>query len=154
MRYLLLLLLAINMSTHAQKDNSLEPYKNKEVSFVLVKNPPVYKGCSKSSDSEQLRICMSNKINELVRKNFNTSIVNNTDLEGLVKIQVLFKVEIDGSITFIKAIAPHPILKKEAKRIVGVGLIPKMKRPGSMVIGRPVIVPYTIPIAFHIEKNH
>lgn len=149
---ILFLFLAISMKPYAQENDSLEPFKNKEVSFVIVKNPPIYKGCSEKYDSEQLRICMSSKLNGLVRKNFNTSIANNTDLERLVKIQVLFKVETDGSITFLEAKAPHPLLKKESKRIAE--LIPRMTKPGSMVKGKPVIVPYTLPIAFHINKTN
>ena len=54
-----------------------------------------------------------------------------------------------GNITGVRARAPHPRLEKEAVRVIN--LLPKMK-PG-IKNGKPVIVPYSIPMIFQVNEN-
>jgi hypothetical protein len=60
---------------------------------------------------------------------------------------VIFKIQKDGSISEIKSRAPHPELEKEAIRVIKA--LPKMQ-PG-MQRGKPVVVPYSLPILFQVQ---
>jgi len=122
----------------------------KEVPFAIVENVPVYSGCDEEMENIDLRQCMSSKISELVAKNFNSSMAYTLGLEdGKYRINVIFKINQEGNIEGIRARAPHPYLKKEAIRVIK--QIPKMK-PG-MVRGKPVTVPYSLPILFEVDRS-
>ena len=121
---------------------------NVEVSFSSVENAPIYPGCEKGNN-EKRRRCMSEKIAKFVRKKFNTKLAKNIGLSGRQRISVIFKIDKVGNITGVRARAPHPQLEDEAIRVIN--LLPKMK-PG-MQLGKPVIVPYSLPIIFQVEKN-
>lgn len=83
-----------------------------------------------------------------VNTNFNTNIAANLNLPpGKKRIFVSFKINKDGNIKNIAARAPHPDLEKETKRVLS--LLPKMV-PGYQR-GKPVIVPYSLPIVFTIQ---
>ena len=47
----------------------------------------------------------------------------------------------------VRSRAPHPRLEKEAARVIN--MLPKMK-PGKQR-GKPVIVPYSLPITFQVQ---
>ena len=63
------------------------------------------------------------------------------------RVFVNFIISKDGSITDIKMRGPDKNLKKEAKRIIS--LLPQMI-PGKQR-GRPVRVPFSIPIIFRLQ---
>ena len=121
---------------------------NVEVSFSSVENAPIYPGCEKGNN-EKRRRCMSEKIAKFVRKKFNTKLAKNIGLSGRQRISVIFKIDKVGNITGVRARAPHPQLEDEAIRVIN--LLPKMK-PG-MQLGKAVVVPYSLPIIFQVEKN-
>lgn len=121
---------------------------NDEVAFAIVENVPVYKGCEKLMSNDDKRKCMSKKISELVVNNFDSSLANRKDIPvGIQKITVLFKISIEGYVVDIQARASHPDLEKEVIRVIN--LIPKLK-PGFQD-GKPVVVPYYLPISFNVE---
>ena len=62
---------------------------------------------------------------------------------------MVFVIDKDGNITNIRSRGPDKILEKEAERIVG--LLPKMI-PGKQR-GKPVKVPYSLPIHFRYVTN-
>ncbi|AJR03174.1 energy transducer TonB [Siansivirga zeaxanthinifaciens] len=117
-----------------------------EVPFAVIENVPVFPGCEKGNN-QQKKDCMSKKISEFVGKKFNTELASDLGLSGRQRINVIFKIDKTGSITGIKARAPHPGLEKEAARVIG--LLPQMK-PG-MQRGKPVTVPYSLPIVFQVQ---
>ena len=122
-----------------------------EVSFEVIEHVPLYKGCDDSMKNDDKRKCMSDKISELISRNFNTNIVNKSGIPaGPVKISVMFKINRDGYIEAIQARSKHKILEEEAIRVIG--LIPRMK-PG-MQLGKPVSVPYSLPILFVVDDNN
>jgi Gram-negative bacterial TonB protein C-terminal len=121
-----------------------------EVSFEIIENVPIYKGCDENMTNREKKQCMSSKISDLVAKNFNSSMAYTLGLEdGKYKINVIFKINEEGNIIDIKARALHPYFKKEAIRVIK--LIPKMK-PG-MIRGKPVTVPYSLPIMFVVDNS-
>lgn len=140
---------------------------DKEVSFSVIEEVPVFPGC-KGSKREK-KNCLNKEIMKIVVKNFNADLANNLGLPGgeciryaedkngkkycaesiprKYRIYIQFKIDLDGSITDIKVRAPHSKLKKEGVRIAK--LIPKMT-PGEQR-GKPVRVGYTLPVTFNVE---
>ena len=139
----LILLLFIPLVSFGQSETE----NNVEVPFNVINNVPVYPGC-KGSELKK-RKCMSEKIAKFVERKFNTDIAADLGLTGRQRISVIFKIDTLGNITGVRARAPHPRLEKEAVRVIN--LLPKMK-PG-IKNGKPVIVPYSIPMIFQVNEN-
>ncbi|MFB9056207.1 energy transducer TonB [Mariniflexile ostreae] len=94
--------------------------------------------------------CLSIGVSEFVNLNFNSQIATSLDLIGKQKIYVIFKIDKNGNVIDIKARAPHPVLEKEMLNIIN--LLPKMEP--SIQKGKPVTVPYSIPIIFSVVKKN
>jgi len=117
-----------------------------EVPFAVVDQVPIYPGCE---DAQIQKRCISNKITELVNKNFNTKLPENLGLlPGRKRIFVLFKIDKTGKVVDIRARAPHKELEVEAIRVIN--LIPQLK-PG-IHHGKAVVVRYSLPIVFNVSK--
>lgn len=117
-----------------------------EVPFAVIENVPVFPGCEKGNNAAKKK-CMSDKIAKFVNRKFNTELASDLGLSGRQRINVIFKIDKSGSITGVRARAPHPGLEKEAKRVIS--LLPKMK-PGKQR-GKAVTVPYSLPIIFQVQ---
>ena len=117
-----------------------------DVPFSVIENVPIFPGCESGNNSAK-RDCMSQKISQFVNKKFNTDLAGDLGLTGRQRINVIFKIDKTGSVVGIRARAPHPGLEKEAVRVIG--LLPKMK-PGKQR-GKPVNVPYSLPIIFQVQ---
>lgn len=122
-----------------------------EVPFAVIDEVPVYKGCSENLENESQKKCMAEGISNHVIKNFNIKIAENLGLpNGVVRVNVIFKVGRDGIIFGIMARAPKPELEAEAIRVIK--LIPKLTKPGYQR-GQPVTVPYSLPIIFKVANK-
>ncbi|MBO6879833.1 energy transducer TonB [Winogradskyella sp.] len=119
-----------------------------DVPFARIEKVPVYPGCEKKKTNEDKRQCMSDKINKLVGKKFNTGIAEEYGITGFQRIHTQFTVDKNGHVTDVKIKGPHPELEKEAKRVID--KIPHMK-PGYQR-DQPVGVIYTLPIVFDIKN--
>lgn len=119
-----------------------------DVPFAVVEEVPVFPGCETLDSREERKTCMSQKINEFVNINFNTSLGKELSLTGIHRIYVQFKIAKDGDVEFVGARAPHPALEEEAERVVK--LLPNMT-PGKQN-GEEVAVLYTLPITFKISE--
>ncbi len=130
-----------------------EPESNsKDIPFAVIEKVPVYPGCNATDSNAELKKCMSNAIIKHVSTNFNLlEISNNLNLpEGTYRIMAAFKINKQGKITAVKARSAFPDLEKEAIRVIQ--LLPKMDAPG-MQKGKPVNVPYSLPIMFKVEDT-
>ena len=114
--------------------------------FSVIENVPEYPGCEKGSNSEK-RKCMSAKIAKFVQRKFNTDLAGDLGLSGRQRINVIFKIDKRGNVVGVRSRAPHPRLEQEAARVIN--MLPKMK-PGRQR-GKPVIVPYSLPITFQVQ---
>ena len=123
-----------------------EVYDDVEVPFSVIENVPEYPGCEKGSNSEK-RKCMSAKIAKFVQRKFNTDLAVDLGLSGRQRINVIFKIDKRGNVVGVGSRAPHPRLEQEAARVIN--MLPKMK-PGRQR-GKPVIVPYSLPITFQVQ---
>ena len=136
-------------STETDQDEEIEieeVVEDVEVPFAVIENVPEYPGCERGSNAEK-RKCMSDKIAKFVQRKFNTDLAGDLGLSGRQRISVIFKIDKNGNVTGVRSRAPHPRLEKEAARVIN--MLPKMK-PGKQR-GKPVIVPYSLPITFQVQ---
>ena len=139
----LLFLLFIPLVSFGQSETE----NNSKVPSEILDNVPVYPGC-KGSELKK-RKCMSERIAKFVERKFNTDIAADLGLTGRQRIGIIFKIDTLGNITGVRARAPHPRLEQEAVRVIN--LLPKMKP--AIKNGKPVIVPYSLPMIFQVNEN-
>ncbi len=118
------------------------------VPFAVIEDVPVYPGCESANNNEARKECMSKKIEEFVKKNFDTELASELGLEGRQRIFVTFKINKNGNVVDVRARAPHIKLEEEAVKIVK--SLPHMT-PGEQR-GVPVGVLYGLPIVFQVEN--
>ena len=140
----LILLLFIPLVSFGQSETE----NNSKVPSEVIESVPVFPGCNRGNNKKK-RKCMSEKIAQFVESKFNTDIAADLGLTGRQRIMVIFKIDTLGNITGVRDRAPHPRLEKEAVRVIN--LLPKMK-PG-IKNGKPVIVPYSVPMIFQVNEN-
>lgn len=116
------------------------------VPFAIIEQVPTYPGCESLTSNEEQKKCMSSKIDEFVRENFNIKMAKELELNGINRIIVQFKIAENGEIADVKARASHPKLEEEAKRVVK--SLPTMT-PGKQR-GKAVGVMYSLPIVFQV----
>ena len=116
-----------------------------DVPFAVIEDVPIFPGCERVKKSER-RKCFQEKMNKHIRKNFRyPEIAQEMGIQG--RVYVNFIISKDGSITNIRMRGPDKNLEKEAQRIIS--KLPSMT-PGKQR-GRPVRVPFSIPITFRLQ---
>lgn len=123
-------------------DVVIGPVDFKKVEFV-----PIFPGCESLDTNNERKICMSEKIDKIVRRNFRTDMAVDYGLTGKQKIFVQFKINKQGLVSDVKVRAPHKVLEDEAKRVTK--LIPQMK-PGRQR-NQDVEVVFLKPIVFMVQ---
>ena len=113
----------------------------------LVQVVPIYPGCEKKKSNDERRKCMSEKINKLVQRKFDTDLGSEFGLSGKQVIRTVFKIDKSGKVTGIRIRAPHPALEKEAERVINI--IPEMTPAKQQ--NKNVGVTYTLPIVFQVN---
>ena len=116
-----------------------------DVPFAVIEDVPVFPGCEKVK-KEQLRACFQEQINKHIKRHFRYPEVAQ-EMGIQERVYVNFIIAIDGQITNIRMRGPDNNLEAEAKRIIS--LLPQMI-PGKQR-GRPVRVPFSIPITFRLQ---
>ncbi len=116
------------------------------VPFAIIENVPIYPGCESAKNNDERKACFQQKIQEHIIKEFTyPPAALELGIKGRVFVQ--FVIDSKGNIGDIRMRGPDKTLEKEAHRIVA--SLPKMV-PGKQR-GRPVSVPYSIPINFIIQ---
>ena len=116
-----------------------------DVPFAVIEDVPVFPGCE-NVEKDQLRNCFQEQMNKHIRRNFRyPEIAQEMGIKG--RVFVNFIISEDGSITNIRIRGPDNNLEGEAKPIIS--LLPNMT-PGKQR-GRPVRVPFSIPIVFRLQ---
>lgn len=122
-----------------------DDFEDVDVPFAVIEDVPIYPGCENVAKSQR-RDCFQEQINKHIRKNFRyPEIAQEMGIQG--RVYVNFIISKDGSITNIRMRGPDKNLEKEAARIIG--KLPTMT-PGKQR-GRPVRVPFSIPITFRLQ---
>jgi len=119
--------------------------KKTEIPFASIEEVPIFPGCERVAKSDR-RKCFQEKIMKHINKNFRyPEIAQEMGIQGRVFVQ--FMIGKDGNISGIRTRGPDKNLEKEANRIIS--KLPKMT-PGKQR-GRPVRVPFSIPITFRLQ---
>ncbi|UII77947.1 energy transducer TonB [Flagellimonas sp. HMM57] len=114
-----------------------------EVSFIVIEDVPIFPGCE---DADDKRVCFQEMMQKHIRKNFRyPEAAQEMGLQG--RVNLVFTIQKDGSISEVKMRGPHKVLETEAARIIS--KLPKMT-PGKQR-GTPVKVPFAIPITFKLQ---
>ena len=135
-----LFFIAVLFSFYGISQNELETIEIDELSEV-----PVYPGCE---DIRNKTKCLQENIQRHIVRNFKyPKEAKKNKIQGRVFVQ--FIVGTGGYVDIIKTRGPNDLLEKEAQRIIS--LLPKFK-PG-ILNGKPVRVPFSMPIIFRLQKN-
>ncbi|MBJ6368223.1 energy transducer TonB [Snuella sedimenti] len=141
----------INWELQKEQDiivEDIEVEENIEVPYAVVEQVPVFPGCEEG-DRLQQKACTSEAIVKFVRENFNTGIAEEFGLQGRQRINILFKIDKNGSVQSVQSRANHLVLEEEVERVMG--LLPKFQ-PGKQR-DKPVTVPYSLPFIFETEGS-
>lgn len=118
--------------------------EEEEIPFSVVDEVPVFPGCEDATDKQA---CFNEKMQEHVKKIFRyPEPAQEMRIQG--RVSVLFTIQKDGSIGNIQMRGPDRLLETEALRIIE--KLPAMT-PGKQH-GRPVRVPFSIPIVFRLAN--
>lgn len=135
-----LFFIAVLFSFFGMSQNELETIEIDELSEV-----PVYPGCENIRNKTK---CLQENIQRHIVRNFKyPKEAKKNKIQGRVFVQ--FIVGTGGYVDIIKTRGPDDLLEKEAQRIIT--LLPKFK-PG-ILNGKPVRVPFSMPIIFRLQKN-
>lgn len=135
-----LFFIAVLFSFFGMSQNELETIEIDELSEV-----PVYPGCENIINKTK---CLQENIQRHIVRNFKyPKEAKKNKIQGRVFVQ--FIVGTGGYVDIIKTRGPDDLLEKEAQRIIS--LLPKFK-PG-ILNGKPVRVPFSMPIIFRLQKN-
>ena len=135
-----LFFIAVLFSFFGMSQNELETIEIDELSEV-----PVYPGCENIINKTK---CLQENIQRHIVRNFKyPKEAKKNKIQGRVFVQ--FIVGTGGYVDIIKTRGPDDLLEKEAERIIS--LLPKFK-PG-ILNGKPVRVPFSMPIIFRLQKN-
>ena len=116
-----------------------------DVPFSAIEDVPIFPGCERVNKSER-RNCFQEQMNKHIKRNFRyPEIAQEMGIQG--RVYVNFIISKNGSITNIRMRGPDKNLEKEAQRIIA--KLPRMT-PGKQR-GRPVRVPFSIPITFRLR---
>ncbi|NNJ88931.1 MAG: energy transducer TonB [Eudoraea sp.] len=116
------------------------------VPFAVIENVPIFPGCEYAKSNDERKACFNEKIQEHIMKEFMyPPSAMELGIQGRVFVQ--FVINSKGQIDKIRMRGPDKNLEKEAARIVST--LPQMI-PGKQR-GKPVSVPYSIPINFVIQ---
>ena len=123
----------------------VEEEMDMDVPFAIIEDVPLFPGCERVPKSER-RSCFQTEIQKHIAKNFRyPEIAQEMGIQGRVFVQ--FTIGKDGSISGIRTRGPDKNLENEANRIIS--RLPRMT-PGKQR-GRPVRVPFSIPITFKLQ---
>ena len=145
MKKLILLLLFIPLVSFVQEiQKQNKTFDELKTNHLNIEDVPMFRSC-KNVFKSQRRECFQNKMTKHIRKHFYyPKYAFNRGIQGKVFIQ--FIIEKDGSVGKINASGADKSLKDAAVRIIK--KLPKMI-PGK-VNGKPVRVPFTIPIEYKL----
>ena len=145
MKILILLLLFIPLVSFGQEiQKQNKTFDELKTNHLNIEDVPMFRSC-KNVFKSQRRECFQNKITKHIRKHFYyPKYAFNRGIQGRVFVQ--FIIEKDGSISEIKTRGADKSLEKAALKIIK--KLPKLI-PGK-ANGKPVRVPYSIPITWKL----
>lgn len=131
-------LIVFENGEHIVKTNSIIGYNRGAIFY----------GCESAKTVQEMRNCFSREIQLLFSSRFNVNLPSKLRLDpGILRINILFKVNKEGKIEDITSNAPHEKLKEEIERVMK--KLPKLE---PAVFGREKVkVSHSIPFTLRIE---
>ncbi|WP_299113617.1 toxin-antitoxin system YwqK family antitoxin [uncultured Winogradskyella sp.] len=123
------------------------PFKVTAVPDGVLEKVPVFTGCENVYGNKALKKCMNENLAKFILDNFDKNEAKNIGLLGKQKILVAFKIDKLGYVSLSSVKAPHHRLRIETQRVFET--LPRIT-PGYQR-GKPVIVPYALPIVFYVQ---
>ncbi len=127
--------------------NNFNENDNVVFGLIVIEQPPEFLDTPKQLTNKEKKAYLTERIQDIVKENFNQNIGDSTGLKGKQRIFTQFKINETGEVENIKVRAPHPLFEAEAKRVIS--LLPKFK-PGNQR-GKAISMVYNLPITFVIE---
>lgn len=121
--------------------NEAEP-----VPFQLVEIPPLAPKCKTKWKVEKQKKCTSRFISDHVNRKFNTNLVSELGLTGLIRIDIFFTIDKDGKPKNISAAGGPEIINQHAIEVIQ--NLPQLTP--AMQNGELVEVAYKMPVVFQI----
>ena len=116
------------------------------VPFAVIENVPIFPGCEDAATNEERKACFQRMVQAHVNANFHYP-PSALELGITGRVFVQFNINSKGHVVGIRTRGPDKLLEAEAQRIIA--SLPDMT-PGKQR-GKPVKVPYSIPINFMIQ---
>lgn len=136
--------LDIMVRKEVEKEEDEEKNRSDEP-FTVIENGPIFPGCEEESESSR-KICFQRSVQKHIRKNFRyPEEAQALNIDG--RVSIIFIINKKGDIVHIRTRGSHPLLELEGRRIIT--KLPKMT-PGKQR-GKPVRVPFAIPITFKMQ---
>lgn len=140
----ILLFVFLSSICFSQDDKLNFSYDKGEVPFAIIEEPPLFIEC-KNVEKLDWKSCFMNLMTKHIKENFRyPKELQLKKIEG--KVLVSFVINSEGNVVEIEAKGPDERLEFEAYRIIS--LLPKMVSAKQK--GRPVRVPFTIPIIYKL----
>jgi len=127
--------------------NNFNENDNVVFGLIVIEQPPEFLDTPKQLTTKEKKAYLTDRIQEIVKENFNQNIGDSTGLKGKQRIFTQFKINETGEVENIKVRAPHPLFEAEAIRVIN--LLPKFK-PGKQR-GKAISMVYNLPITFVID---
>ncbi|MDG5490042.1 hypothetical protein [Psychroserpens sp. SPM9] len=110
---------------------------------------PVYRGCDKTANNEELKKCSEKKIMDFIKLKFDYEMADRVfPTEQSTKFQLDFVINKKGRIEQVNAKANHKAIAIHAIRLAK--QLPKFKQPGT-VDGQAVAVPFSILMTVYFQ---
>jgi len=115
------------------------------IPFAVIDEVPIFPGCEDATDK---KACFQEKMQAHIRKNFHyPEVAQEQGIQG--RVSSIFIIDTEGNVVDIRMRGPHELLERETERILA--KLPQMQ-PGKQD-GRPVNVPFSIPITFKLQVS-
>lgn len=120
-------------------------------SLVGYERVPIFPGCENSKSISEVKKCFSKGVQKHFAKKFDANLPKNLGLSsGRLKILIYFKINKEGSVSYIKTKLNKNRLAIKAEVYSVMKLLPKMASI-PMQNGKPVNINYTIPFTIVIQ---
>lgn len=148
-KILLITTLFISFFSYSQNSSHESEVQNKgnnkeALATVKEETPPLAPKCKARWNNEKKKKCLSDFINMHVNRNLDIGLAEQTDVKGLVQVEIKFVIDKEGKAVNVTATGGPEIINQDAIRVLKT--LPKLE-PGK-INGEPVSVDYTLKVAF------
>lgn len=151
-KILLITALFLSFFSYSQNSRRESEVQNKEnikeaLATVKVETPPLAPKCKAKWNNEKKKKCLREFINMHVNRNLDTGLAEQTEVKGLIQLEIKFVIDKEGNAVNVTATGGPEIINRDAIKVLNT--LPKLE-PGT-INGKPVSVDYTLKVAFRAQ---